>query len=80
MTPQDHAAEKTGVVEVAGGICTEQAARALKAGFEDLTGMLAVEIVPAGAELRFVSDLVSEQQLYEAAKVAGFHATIFRER
>ena len=69
--------QKTGLLHITGGIHSRPATLALKAALEDLPGVYATEMTHDAARLRFDPDLTSEQQLYEAVKIAGFHASNF---
>ena len=77
MNTQVHANEKTGVLLITSGIQNTAMALAIKAALEDLPGVYATEIRRDGARLQFDPELVSEQQLYEAVKLSGFHARDF---
>ena len=70
--------EKVGILEIEGGVTSEEATLAIKAGLEDLPGVHAVEFIDEGVRIRFNADLANEQKFYAAAKNAGFHARTFR--
>ena len=72
-----HANEKTGMLEITGGIYSIEKALSIRAALEDLPGVYATEVRRDGMRLRFDPDLVSEQQFYEAVKLSGFHASDF---
>lgn len=67
--------EKEGDLEITGGIRHEGKALALKAALEDLPGVHDTEIIRNAIRVRFDPELVSEQQMYEAVKIAGYHAS-----
>ncbi|HSI11362.1 MAG TPA: hypothetical protein VK961_04935 [Chthoniobacter sp.] len=72
-----HAHEKTGVLQITGGIHSAEKALALKAAVEDLPGVYATEFRWEGMRVHFDPQLAFEQQFYEAVKLAGFHASDF---
>lgn len=72
-----HANEKTGVLQITGGIYSVEKALSIRAALEDLPGVYAVEVRRDGIRLQFVPELVGEQQFYEAVKLSGFHASDF---
>lgn len=77
MNAHMHHHEKTGVLQVTGGIYSAEKALAIKAALEDLPGVYETEVRRDGLRLHFDPELVSEQQLYEAVKLSGFHASDF---
>jgi hypothetical protein len=77
MNAHLHANEKTGVLQVTGGIHSDEKALAIKAALEDLPGVYATEATQHDIRLHFDPELVSEQKLYEAVKLSGFHASDF---
>jgi hypothetical protein len=78
MESQTPHADKSGTLEITGGVKSEEAALAIKAGLEDLPGVHAVEFIPEGVRIHFNADLANEQKFYEAVKIAGYHASTFR--
>ena len=80
MSNQTQAPEKAGILEISGGVRTEEAALAIKAGLEDLPGVHGVEVQRDGVRIRFNPNLAHEQKFYEAVKIAGYHASTFREQ
>lgn len=72
-----HAHEMTGQLQITGGIRSTEKALAIKAAVEDLPGVYGTEVRTDGIRLHFDPGLVSEQQLYEAVKLGGFHASDF---
>ena len=78
MSVQLKPGEKVGILEITGGVKSEESALAIKASLEDVPGVHAVEFIPEGVRIRFNSDLANEQKFYEAVKIAGFHASTFR--
>lgn len=78
MDSQTQPGEKVGILEITGGITSEEATLAIKAGLEDTPGVHAVEFIPEGVRIRFNADLANAQKFYEAVKIAGFHASTFR--
>jgi copper chaperone CopZ len=70
--------EKLGILVVTGGVRTEEEARAIKAGLEDVPGVHEVEFAKEGVRIRFNSDLANDLKFYEAVKNVGFHASTFR--
>lgn len=77
MNAYVHSAEKTGILRITGGTHSDERLLPIKADLEDLPGVHSVEATKEGVRVRFNPDLVSEQQFYEAVKVAGFHASDF---
>ncbi|MDR3406103.1 MAG: hypothetical protein P4L99_26690 [Chthoniobacter sp.] len=77
MNVHAHPLQKTGILSITGGIHSEEAALTLKAALEDLPGVYATETTRNPVRLRFDPYLVTEQQFYGAAKIAGFHASDF---
>ena len=73
-----HPDDKVGILEITGGVTSEEAVLAIKAGLEDLPGVHVVEFVPEGVRIHFNPDLANEQKFYEAVKIAGFHGSSFR--
>ncbi len=69
--PTNHQ-EKTGIMEVVGGIRTEDDALAIRAGLTDLPGVRTVSLIGMAIQIRYDSQLIAPPQLYEAAKIAGF--------
>ena len=80
MHSQLQSDEEVGVLEIFGGVKTEQEALAIKAGLEDLPGVEEVEFVSLGVKIRFNPDLADEQKFYSAIHTAGFHASTYRGR
>ena len=70
--------ERVGILEITGGVTSEEAALAIKAGLEDLPGVHALEFVQGGVRLHFNADLANGQKFYEAVKIVGFPASAFR--
>lgn len=77
MNAHVHSVEKTGILHITGGIHSEEELLPIRASLEDLPGVHAAELTKDGIRLRFDPGLVSEQQFYEAVKLAGFHASGF---
>lgn len=77
MNAHVHHHEMTGVLQVTGGIYSAEKALGIRAALEDLPGVHATEVLRDGVRLQFDPELVSEQQLYEAVKLSGFHACDF---
>lgn len=65
------------MLSITGGIYAAEKARSIRAALEDLPGVLAVDVRKNDVRLHFDPVLVSEQQFYEAVKIAGFHASDF---
>jgi copper chaperone CopZ len=78
MHSQLQSEEEVGVLEIFGGVRTEEEALAIKAGLEDLPGVETVEFVALGARIRFNPDLADEQKFYTAIREAGFRASTYR--
>jgi len=77
MNAHVHPLERTGVLRVTGGIHSDEQAMALKAALEDLPGVYNTTMTRDAIMLRLDPDLAHEQQLYEAVKLMGFHASDF---
>jgi hypothetical protein len=72
-----HPSARKGLLRIDGGIYPEEKALAIKAALEDLPGVYETAIRRDAVELFFEPNLASEQQFYEAVKVAGFQARNF---
>ena len=68
MHSQLQTEEEVGVLEIFGGVRSEEEALAIKAGLEDLPGVESVEFLPLGVRLRFNPELADEQKFYAAVK------------
>lgn len=77
MNVHAHPLERTGILRITGGICSKEQALALKAALEDLPGVYEVGMTRDAIMLRLDPELAHEQQLYEAVKLMGFHASDF---
>jgi len=77
MNVHAHPLEKTGILRISGGIRSEAQGMALKAAVEDLPGVYEAEINRDALILHLDPELAHEQQLYEAVKLMGFHASDF---
>jgi copper chaperone CopZ len=77
MNVHAHPLQKAGILRITGGVRSEEEALALKAALEDLPGVYTAEMTRDAVRLRFDPELASEQQLYEAVKIAGYHASDF---
>ena len=78
MHSQTRSDQEVGILEIFGGVRTEEEALAIKVGLEDLPGVEAVEFVALGVRVRFNPDLADEQKFYGAVKNVGFHASTYR--
>jgi hypothetical protein len=78
MSVPFHADERTGFLQIIGGINSEQDSRDIRAGLGDLAGVYGVEITGSTVKVRYVPATVSEQQFYQAIKTAGFRASGFQ--
>jgi len=78
MSIQSHSEERTGILRVVDGIKSDEMARVIKADLEDLPGVHNVEVIGFAVRIHFDPALVTEQQFYQAIKVAGFQASAFQ--
>jgi len=78
MDIQSLVEEKTGILRFVDGIKSDQKWRAIQASLAGLRGVHCVELLGAVARIRFDPRKVTEQQFYEAVKIAGFHASGFQ--
>ncbi|EDY21788.1 hypothetical protein CfE428DRAFT_1034 [Chthoniobacter flavus Ellin428] len=77
MNVHAHPLERTGFLRISGGIHSDEQALALKAALEDLPGVYGTAVTRDAVVLRLDPELAHDQQLYEAVKLMGFHASDF---
>ncbi len=75
MNTPSHAGEKVGMLRIVDGIQTDLKGRAIRSGLGDLPGVREVEVIGSAVRIRYVPEMVSEQQFFQAVKTAGFQAS-----